>query len=182
MDKFKGGLKNAFTAVPKNAAAAKDLHVQFQGHLEKYPSLEKLEKATGRDRDQIIGAVLGFLFVLLMLGVFYKPLGIFMTRLFGFSYPAYQSFKAIESTGKDDDTQWLTYWMIFASFCLAEETILEPMEEYAPFFFVWKIVFLLWCYLPQTKGADLLYAEAVGPAARKVDEYVKSNFVHKKHA
>ena len=50
-----------------------------------------------------------------------------MTRLFGFVYPCYMSFKAIESDAKGDDTQWLTYWMVFAVFSLMEETILKPV-------------------------------------------------------
>lgn len=39
--------------------------------------------------------------------------GSLLTDLLGFVYPAYMSFKAIESKGKDDDTQWLTYWVVF---------------------------------------------------------------------
>nr|CAD2166968.1 unnamed protein product [Meloidogyne enterolobii] len=31
----------------------------------------------------------------------------------GFLYPAYVSIKAIESHTKEDDTQWLTYWVYF---------------------------------------------------------------------
>ena len=88
--------------------------------------------------------------------------------------------EAIESTEKGDDTQWLTYWMIFAVFSLAEETALKPVEAYAPFFFAWKIVFLLWCYLPQTKGADLLYTEVVGPQMKKLGEFVEEKLIKRK--
>lgn len=38
----------------------------------------------------------------------------------GFLYPAYVSIHAIESPAKDDDTKWLTYWVVFASFSLLE--------------------------------------------------------------
>ena len=31
-------------------------------------------------------------------------------------FAAFESFKAIESTGTTDDTQWLTYWVVFAAF------------------------------------------------------------------
>ena len=30
------------------------------------------------------------------------------------------SIKAIESASKDDDTQWLTYWVVFALFNVVE--------------------------------------------------------------
>lgn len=38
----------------------------------------------------------------------------------GFLYPAYVSIKAIESKGKDDDTKWLTYWVVFSIFSIVE--------------------------------------------------------------
>nr|CAD2202700.1 unnamed protein product [Meloidogyne enterolobii] len=33
----------------------------------------------------------------------------------GYLYPAYVSIKAIESHTKEDDTQWLTYWVVFCT-------------------------------------------------------------------
>lgn len=38
----------------------------------------------------------------------------------GFIYPAYASTHAVESPRKDDDTKWLTYWVVFALFSLVE--------------------------------------------------------------
>lgn len=38
----------------------------------------------------------------------------------GFLYPAYASIHAIESPCKDDDTKWLTYWVVFAIFSIFE--------------------------------------------------------------
>lgn len=43
-----------------------------------------------------------------------------LSLLVGFVYPAYMSFKAIESPEKSDDTQWLTYWVVFASLTVLE--------------------------------------------------------------
>ena len=38
----------------------------------------------------------------------------------GFAYPAYASVKAIETNKKDDDTKWLTYWVVYAYLCTLE--------------------------------------------------------------
>lgn len=38
----------------------------------------------------------------------------------GFAYPAYVSMKAIESHSKEDDTKWLTYWVVYAVFSIVE--------------------------------------------------------------
>ena len=79
-----------------------------------------------------------------------------LTSIVGFVYPAFKSFQAIETKSKGDDTQWLVYWVIFAFFTVAE-TFVDYLLYWIPFYFAFKLAFLLWCMLPQTKGAKFLY-------------------------
>ena len=52
-----------------------------------------------------------------------------LTRPLIILYCGYMSFKAIESTNKDDDTQWLTFWLLYSIIVFAE---------------IWTDIFLAW--------------------------------------
>ena len=80
----------------------------------------------------------------------------------GFVYPVYASIKAIETDEKDDDTQWLTYWLIF-SFFKVFEGIADILISFIPFYYPSKVLFLVWCYYPTTKGASVVYTMCVKP-------------------
>lgn len=43
-----------------------------------------------------------------------------LCNLISVAYPAYVSVKAIETSTKVDDTKWLIYWVLYASFSLIE--------------------------------------------------------------
>jgi receptor expression-enhancing protein 5/6 len=76
--------------------------------------------------------------------------------LVGFLYPAYRSFKALESKGDDDDKQWLTYWVVFSSFSVFDKPI-NFIFSWVPFFSLAKIAFYVFLFHPETKGALLIY-------------------------
>ncbi|XP_011827517.1 PREDICTED: receptor expression-enhancing protein 6-like, partial [Mandrillus leucophaeus] len=61
-----------------------------------------------------------------------------LCNLIGFVYPAYASIKAIESPSKDDDTVWLTYWVVYALFGLAE-FFSDLLLSWFPFYYVGKV-------------------------------------------
>ena len=79
-----------------------------------------------------------------------------LSSIVGFAYPAFKSFQAIETKNKGDDTQWLVYWVIFAFFSIME-TFVDLLLYWIPFYYAFKLAFLLWAMLPQTKGAKFLY-------------------------
>lgn len=74
----------------------------------------------------------------------------------GFVYPAFKTFEAIESKVRAEDTQWLIYWVVYAFFSIME-VFIDFLLYWIPFFYAFKLAFLLWAMLPQTKGAKFLY-------------------------
>lgn len=84
--------------------------------LERYEKIVELEKQTGVDKFYIfvVGALLAGVLLFVIGG---EEL---VVGLVGFIYPAYMSFKALSTPGTDDDTQWLTYWVVYAFFNLTE--------------------------------------------------------------
>lgn len=97
--------------------------------------------------------------VLLM---YFIGIGHVIIDLIGFVYPLYASIKAVETKEKDDDTQWLTYWIIFSLFKISEG-IADFLISFIPFYFLLKAFFLVWCYHPSTKGAQQVYNVVVKP-------------------
>ncbi|KAK6039967.1 TB2/DP1, HVA22 family [Cooperia oncophora] len=80
----------------------------------------------------------------------------------GFIYPAYVSINAIETATKDDDTQWLTYWVVFAVLSVVEFFSHQIVAVF-PVYWLFKSLFLLWLYLPSTTGATKIYHKAIKP-------------------
>jgi len=79
-----------------------------------------------------------------------------LCNLVGFIYPAWKSFQAIECHNRGDDTQWLIYWIVYAFFSIME-VFVDFLLYWIPFYYAFKLAFLLWAMLPQTKGAKFLY-------------------------
>jgi receptor expression-enhancing protein 5/6 len=79
-----------------------------------------------------------------------------------FVYPFYASVKAIESDGSDDDTQWLTYWLVFAAFKMVE-SIADFLVSFIPFYYLLKVAFLVWCQESNWRGATVVYNKVLKP-------------------
>ncbi|KHN81318.1 Receptor expression-enhancing protein 5 [Toxocara canis] len=127
--------------------------------------LTKFEEVTGAKREQLAYVVVGFLSLYLIIGECAQ----LVCNLIGFAYPAYASVKAIRTVEKDDDTQWLTYWTVFAFFSLLD-FFAHVIMDVVPLYWLAKVIFLLYLSLPQTFGAAKLYVYYVDPAITKFDE------------
>lgn len=81
----------------------------------------------------------------------------------GFVYPAYCSIKALESPRKEDDTRWLTYWVVFALFSVTE-FFSDLLLSWFPLYWLAKCLFLVWCFMPVSwNGSDVIYTRVVRP-------------------
>ncbi|KDO20562.1 hypothetical protein SPRG_22323 [Saprolegnia parasitica CBS 223.65] len=86
----------------------------------------------------------------------------------GVLYPAYASFKALETPATDDDKQWLTYWVVFSITSSAEE-VAERVVSYLPGYYVLKCIFLVWLMLPKTRGAIIVYDKYLQPLLKQYE-------------
>jgi len=135
-----------------------------QGHiahidreLSKYPVLNDLEKRTSVPK---VYAFLGLLATYFFF-IFFNIGGQLLTNFAGFVIPGYYSLEALFSVGKADDTQWLTYWVVFAFFTVFESAV--NAVYWFPFYYTFKFVLTLWLALPQTGGAQIVFRSFVQP-------------------
>lgn len=121
--------------------------------------LEKAERLTNIKRLYLAQAFLGILSLYLIIGRAAQ----FVCNLIGFVYPAYKSLVALESPQPDDDSKWLTYWVVFAAFCVVE-FFSDILLSWFPLYWLAKVVFLIWCSADiPINGSSLIYNKIIRP-------------------
>jgi receptor expression-enhancing protein 5/6 len=125
--------------------------------LSKYPAIANLEKSTGVPKAYAFIGLLALYFFLIVFNLG----GQLLTNFAGFVLPGYYSLDALFTASKVDDTQWLTYWVVFAFFTVIESFI--NVVYWFPFYFTFKFVFLLWLSLPVFRGADVIFRSFLAP-------------------
>lgn len=65
-------------------------------------------------------------------------------------------------SGNKDDTQWLTYWVVF-SFLSIFESLFGFLVDLIPFYYFIKMGVIVWMYYPSTMGAKVIYEQALRP-------------------
>jgi len=123
-----------------------------------YARFSEMEMKTGYSKVYFFLAAMS-----LLGGLLYLLGGIkLLSDLVIFFYPAYASFKAIESATQRDDTQWLTYWVVFSFFSIIENTMFF-LVSWIPMYYALKMGVFLWLYHPNFMGAELVYQQVIRP-------------------
>jgi receptor expression-enhancing protein 5/6 len=130
---------------------------QLDKELSKYPALQNFEKQTNVPKVYVVLG-LGALYFFL---VFFNIAANFLVNTIGFAIPAYYSLEALFSTQTSDDTQWLTYWVVYAFLTVFESGV--NAVYWFPFYYTFKFVLVLWMALPQTGGAQVVFRSFLQP-------------------
>ncbi|VBB31135.1 unnamed protein product, partial [Acanthocheilonema viteae] len=119
--------------------------------------LSLMEAKTQLPREQLAYGMMGLIAIYLIIG----SLAQLVCNLIGFGYPAYASVKAIRTEQKEDDTQWLIYWTVFAFYSLIDFFAEAIMHV---------VIFLLYLSLPQTYGAQIIYEKYIDPLIAGIEK------------
>lgn len=128
--------------------------------------MQQLENKTKLPKSYL--AISAAFVYLLLIFINVGGIGEILANIAGFAVPAYFSLVALKTTDKQDDTELLTYWIVFA-FLNVIEFWSKAILYLIPFYWFLKTIFLLYLALPQTGGASLVYKMSIAPIA---DRYV----------
>ena len=119
-----------------------------------------------------------YVVILLVICVFLVYLNIFdtvITNLLGTLYPAFWTIKSIENDDLEEQKNWLTYWAVFGSFVLID--MFSPViVKIIPFYFVFKIIFLIMLFMPGSKVGPFIYGILVKKILGKYEDKIDNAF------
>ena len=124
------------------------------------------EKSNGQVK-RLHAAVAGSLITLAVLFFGFGP-GL-LCNIVGFAYPAYASFKAIESENNEDDVQWLTYWVVYAFFNIFE-SVFDFLVSWFSFYYPIKVGFIVWLF--SCRGGEWIYTNMLVKLLHKIEKPV----------
>lgn len=142
---------------------------EYKHDLDQIRQLDIIEEKLGVDRLYVVSGAIVVLF-LGMLGAFG---GSPVANLVGFIYPTYKSYKALKSEKKEDDTQWLTYWVVYSFFIVIED-FTDVLMSWIPMYYIAKIAFLYFCMSPTFQGSSIIFHKFIEPfldtTSKSIDE------------
>ena len=128
--------------------------------------MQQLEDKTKLPKSYL--AVSASFVYLLLIFINVGGIGEILANIAGFAVPAYFSLFALKTSDKQDDTELLTYWIVFA-FLNVIEFWSKAILYLIPFYWFLKTIFLLYLAWPQTGGATFIYKTIIAPVS---DRYI----------
>ena len=139
--------------------------------LEKFQNqMDLIQEKTGiKGIFVILGLFIAVIFV------YFNIFDSIITNLVGTVYPAFWTIKSLEQNSIEEQKKWLTYWVVFGAFIIVDMGS-PVIVKFIPFYFVLKILFLMWLFMPGSNGCTIVYYLIVkkifGYYEDKIDSYV----------
>jgi receptor expression-enhancing protein 5/6 len=94
-----------------------------------------------------------------------------ITQGVAFIHPAWQTIKAVKTKQKDDDTFWLSYWVLYGAINMFDSIV--PLGSFIPMYELMKTIFYFWLWNSNTKGVEKLYPLVVQPICDFLERFEK---------
>lgn len=94
----------------------------------------------------------------------------------GIMYPAFMSFKSLDSGDAAGTGYWLTYWIVWS--CMTVLEVFEAVALYIPFYYELKLALVIWLIHPQSKGAEVCFKQFVQPLLKKHEKDIDDGLTH----
>lgn len=102
--------------------------------------------------------------------------------VFGTLYPAYASYKTVKTKNVRDYVKWMMYWIVFAFYTFIEIFTDIFVAFWCPFYYEFKILFVLWLMCPATRGSTFIFKKIINPYMSKhemmIDSFILSTWNH----
>ncbi|CEO98287.1 Receptor expression-enhancing protein [Plasmodiophora brassicae] len=85
-----------------------------------------------------------------------------ITLFIAFAYPALESCRSVRAEDEAAQAFWLEYWIVYSTLYITYR-IADVVLFWVPYYRQWKVVFLLWCFLPPFQGFTVVYRWVVRP-------------------
>jgi len=140
--------------------------------------LEKWQKQMNliQEKTGIKGIFVILGLVLCVVFVYFNILDTIITNLVGTLYPAFWTIKSLEQNLVEEQKKWLTYWVVFGSFIIIDMSSVV-IVKFIPFYFVLKILFLIWLFMPGSNGCTIIYYLVVKKIFRYYEDKIESYVV-----
>ena len=140
--------------------------------------LEKWQKQMNliQEKTGIKGIFVILGLVLCVIFVYFNIFDSIITNLVGTLYPAFWTIKSLEQNSVEEQKKWLTYWVVFGSFIIVDMGS-PVIMKFIPFYFVLKILFLIWLFMPGSSGCTIVYYLVVKKIFRYYEDKIESYVV-----
>ena len=159
--------------IPENTQQERRVEIKFS-IVDKWKEIMKaIKEKTGIDGIYVVLFLLVCV-ILVYLGIF----GTLITNMVGTLYPGFSTIKTME-TNPSKKKEWLTYWVVFGFFIIVD-MFSGIIMKIIPFYFVLKILFLIWMFLPGSSGCTLVYHYIILKLFKSIEDQVDFFFSESK--
>ena len=170
---FNQGPANPPNPIPEDTQQERKIQIQYS-IVDKWKEIMKaIKEKTGIDGIYVVLFLLVCV-ILVYLGIF----GTLITNMVGTLYPGFSTIKTMEKN-PSKKKEWLTYWVVFGFFIIVD-MFSGIIMKIIPFYFVLKILFLIWMFLPGSSGCYLVYYYVILKLFKSIEDKVDFFFSESK--